>query len=248
MLPGAGLAAYSGARMATNLPALILAAGRGERLRPWTDVTPKPLLPVQGQPLIAWHLAALARDAVPHAVINTAWLGGCFPAALGDGSRWGLPLRYSDEARDWGGALETAGGLATAWPLLEAPAAWLLAGDVWIPGFRFEAAIASAFLAGEDDAWLWMVPNPAHRPHGDFALDPAGRLHQLGQAPPGSEARTYSTVALVRPSLTAGLPPGRPAPLKPWLDRAIAAGRLRGFRLDGPWVDVGTAERWQALG
>lgn len=234
--------------MAANLPALILAAGRGERLRPWTDQVPKPLLPVQGQPLIAWHLAALARDGVPHAVINTAWLEEQFPATLGDGRRWGLPLRYSAEGRDWGAALETAGGLATAWPRLDAPAAWLLAGDVWMPGFRFDPALASAFLASEDRAWLWMVPNPAHRPQGDFALDDAGRLHRLGRAPAGAQACTYSTVALVRPALTEGLRPGQRAPLKPYLDAAIDAGRLGGRRLDGSWVDVGTPERWQALG
>lgn len=234
-----------------NLPAFILAAGRGERLRPWTDTTPKPLLPVQGRPLIEWHLAALARDGVRRVVINTAWLAPQFPATLGDGRRWGLDLRYADEQAAHGGALETAGGLATAWPLVDAPACWLMAGDAWIPGLRFEPALAADFLASGDHAWLWMVANPAHRPGGDFALDPASRLHRLGadgRPPAGCEARTYATVALLRPALLDGLAPGVRAPLKPWLDRAIDAGRLGGRRLDGPWADVGTAERWRALG
>lgn len=233
------------------LPAFILAAGRGERLRPWTDTVPKPLLPVQGRPLVEWHLAALARDGVRRVVINTAWLAPQFPAMLGDGRRWGLDLRYSDEQAAHGGALETAGGLATAWPLIDAPACWLLAGDAWVPGFRFDPARAETFLTSGDLAWLWMVPNPGHRPRGDFMLDASGRLQHLpagGELPPGAEARTYSTLALVRPALVEGLAPGQRSPLKPWLDRAIDAGRLGGLRLDGPWVDVGTAERWQALG
>ena len=107
--------------MTRPLPALILAAGRGQRMRPLTDRTPKPLLPVRGKPLIEWHLEALARDGIRDVVINTDWLEEQFPAALGDGSRFGLAIRYSMEGRDFGGALETAGGLATAWPLLGDP-------------------------------------------------------------------------------------------------------------------------------
>src|SRR5574343_668081 len=120
------------------LPALILAAGRGERMRPLTEATPKPLLAVQGKPLIVWHLEALARDGVRDVVINTAHLEEQFPAALGDGSRWGLRIRYSMEGRDHGGALETTGGMAKALPWL-GEAFWVLAGDVFVPDFRFEA-------------------------------------------------------------------------------------------------------------
>ncbi len=116
--------------------AFIMAAGRGERLRPHTDHTPKPLLPVRGQPLIAWHLAALAAAGVREVVINTAWLEDRFPEALGDGSRWGLAIRYSMEGRDHGGALETAGGIAKALAMLDDPF-WVVAGDVFLPGFTF---------------------------------------------------------------------------------------------------------------
>ncbi|MFN3887605.1 MAG: NDP-sugar synthase, partial [Aquabacterium sp.] len=132
-----------------QLPALILAAGRGERMRPLTDTTPKPLLPVRGQPLIAWHLQALARDGVRDVVINTAYLEDQFEPALGDGRRWGLRITYSHEGRDHGGALETAGGIAKALPLL-GDAFWVLAGDVFVPSFRFEAGEAEAFRAGDD--------------------------------------------------------------------------------------------------
>jgi hypothetical protein len=118
--------------------ALILAAGRGERMRPLTDTTPKPLLPVRGQPLIVHHLVALAAAGVREVVINTAWLEEQFPAALGDGARWGLKIHYSMEGRDHGGALETAGGIAKALPWL-APrgeeAFWVVSGDVFLPGF-----------------------------------------------------------------------------------------------------------------
>ena len=122
-----------------RMKALILAAGRGERMRPLTDTTPKPLLPVRGKPLIEWHLEALARAGVREVVVNTAWLEEQFPAALGDGSRWGLSIRYSTEGRDHGGALETAGGIRKALPWL-APRGdesfWVVSGDIFMPGFR----------------------------------------------------------------------------------------------------------------
>jgi MurNAc alpha-1-phosphate uridylyltransferase len=127
--------------------AIILAAGRGERMRPLTDHTPKPLLTVRGRPLIEWHLGALAAAGVEDVVVNTSWLGEQFPEALGDGSRWGLRIHYSHEGRDFGGALETAGGIATALPWL-APKAqggidadavfWVVSGDVFLPGFAFK--------------------------------------------------------------------------------------------------------------
>ena len=179
------------------IKAMILAAGRGERMRPLTDTCPKPLLKVRGKPLIVWHLEALARDGVRDVVINTAHLEEQFEPSLGDGSRWGLRIRYSHERADHGGALETAGGIAKALPLLaEAPggalAFWVLAGDVFVPGFRFDAEVALAFADGgdgrdglhdnegraaQDLAQLWLVPNPAHVPQGDFALDARGRIN-----------------------------------------------------------------------
>ena len=229
-----------------NLPALILAAGRGERMRPLTDATPKPLLAVQGKPLIEWHLEALARDGVREVVINTAHLEEQFPAALGDGSRWGVRIRYSMEGRDHGGALETAGGMAQALPLL-GDAFWVLAGDVFVPGFRFEASAAQAFVEGPDWGQMWLVPNPAHVPQGDFALTPEGRVQRKDPAAAGAPAYTYSTIGLYRPAMVAGIQPGEKAALRPCLERAIDADRLSGHLYTGPWVDVGTPQRLAEL-
>ena len=241
----------------TQLPALILAAGRGERMRPLTDTTPKPLLHVQGKPLIAWHLEALARDGVRDVVINTAHLEDQFPAALGDGSRWGLRIRYSMEGRDHGGALETAGGIAKALPML-GDAFWVLAGDVFVPGFVFDAAAARAFAQGDDWGHMWLVPNPGHVPQGDFALSAlsdkgqgigpnTGRVLRKDAAPAGTPAFTYSTIGLYRPAMVAGIVPGTKAALRPSLERAIDAGKLSGQLYEGPWVDVGTPERLNEL-
>lgn len=243
--------------MTAPLPALILAAGRGQRMRPLTDHTPKPLLPVHGKPLIEWHLEALARDGIREVVINTDWLEEQFPAALGDGSRFGLSIRYSMEGRTYGGALETAGGLATAWPLLGAPpACWVLAGDVYAPDFRFDAAASERFLATSDDAHLWFVPNPAQHPNGDFWLDARGRVHlerpsrdEPHGAPGVAEANryTYATIGLFKSSSVASVQPGQRAALLPCFKEAIARGRLGGSLYRGFWADVGTPERWQAL-
>ncbi|UUX95910.1 nucleotidyltransferase family protein [Aquabacterium sp. J223] len=230
------------------LKALILAAGRGERMRPLTDTCPKPLLPVRGRPLIEWHLQALAAAGVREVVVNTAWLEDRFPAVLGDGARWGLAIRYSMEGRDHGGALETAGGIAKALPWL-APGGdepfWLVSGDIFAPHFRFAAADAAAFAAGDDDALLWVVPNPSFKADGDFALDPWGRLSRPGDRPLRSV--TYANLALVRPRLVASVVPGTAAPLGPLLFDSAADGRLAGRRLDGPWENVGTPAQLAAL-
>ncbi|HET8870035.1 MAG TPA: sugar phosphate nucleotidyltransferase, partial [Aquabacterium sp.] len=172
-----------------QLPALILAAGRGERMRPLTDNTPKPLLSVRGKPLIVWHLEALARDGIKEVVINTAHLEEQFEPALGDGKRWGLRIRYSREGRDHARALETAGGIAKALPWLGA-AFWVVAGDVFVPGFRFDQNAAEAFARGSDWGQMWLVPNPAHVPQGDFALTPQGRVLRKDTAPAGTPTYT----------------------------------------------------------
>jgi N-acetyl-alpha-D-muramate 1-phosphate uridylyltransferase len=229
------------------MKALILAAGRGERMRPLTDATPKPLLPVRGKPLIEWHLQALARSGVREVVINTAWLEQQFPAALGDGSRWKLRIRYSTEGRDHGGALETAGGIRKALPWL-APRGdetfWVVSGDLYMPGFEFDAATAEAFDAGTDLGLLWLVPNPDFHARGDFNLDGTRlRRRAAGQA----HAWTYANVALLRPALVAALPPGQRAPLGPLLFDAAAADRLAGRVLDGPWHNLGTPAQLAAL-
>ncbi len=224
--------------------ALILAAGRGERMRPLTDVTPKPLLPVRGKPMIEWHLDALSRAGVREVVINTAWLEEQFPAALGDGARWGLKIRYSTEGHDHGGALETAGGIRKALPWL-APngdeAFWVVSGDIFMPGFEFDPALAQAFAAGSDLGVLWLVPNPGFHERGDFNLE-SGRLRR--GAP---HAWTYANVALLRPALVAALPLGRPAPLGPLLFDAAAADRLAGRVLDRLWHNLGTPAQLAAL-
>jgi N-acetyl-alpha-D-muramate 1-phosphate uridylyltransferase len=226
------------------MKALILAAGRGERMRPLTDSTPKPLLPVHGRPLIEWHLQALARGGVREVVINTAWLERQFPAALGDGSRFGLRIRYSTEGRDHGGALETAGGIRKALPWL-APrgdeAFWVVSGDLYLPGFEFDPAIAEAFGAGTDLGLLWLVPNPDFHTRGDFNLQGT----RLTRGAP--HAWTYANVALLRPALVASLPLGVAAPLGPLLFDAAAADRLAGRVLDGPWHNLGTPAQLAAL-
>jgi MurNAc alpha-1-phosphate uridylyltransferase len=227
-----------------KLPALILAAGRGERLKPLTNHTPKPLIRVRGKPLIEWHLEALARDGVRKVVINTAWLEDQFPAALGDGSRWGLRIRYSMEGRDHGGALETAGGMAKALPML-GEAFWSVSGDVFVPGFRFDESAAQRFLEADDWGHLWLVPNPAHVPLGDFAMDDQGRVlpKHLDVARPW----TYGNIALYRPAMVDHLAAGTKAALRPSMDRAIEHGKLSAETWLGPWTDVGTPERLALL-
>jgi MurNAc alpha-1-phosphate uridylyltransferase len=220
--------------------ALILAAGRGERMRPLTDTCPKPLLTVRGKPLIEWHLEALARAGVRDVVVNTAWLEEQFPAALGDGARWGLSIRYSMEGRDHGGALETAGGIRKALPWLapsDDEAFWAVSGDIFMPGFEFDARLAEDFAAGTDLGLLWLVPNPGFHERGDFDLD--GTRLRRG-APGAPHAFTYANVALLRPGLVAALPVGQRAPLGPLLFKAAAADRLAGQVLAGPWHNIGT--------
>lgn len=216
------------------MKALILAAGRGERMRPLTDRCPKPLLEVHGKRLIEWHLEALARAGVGEVVVNAAWLEEQFPAALGDGSRYGLSIAYSFEGRDHGGALETAGGIAKALPLL-GDAFWVVSGDVWAPEFEFAAADAEAFARGDALAELWFVPNPPWHPGGDFGIDDSG-LASREAAP----KLTYANLALFRASLFADVVPGTRLPLRPKFDEAITARALRARRWDGRWANLGT--------
>jgi len=233
------------------LPALILCAGRGERMRPLTDRTPKPLLPVLGKPLVQWQLEALSQRGVHEVVINTAWLEEQFPARLGDGSRYGLSIRYSMEGRDFGGALETAGAIAAAAGLLSSSRFWVVAGDAWLPDFDFDPAMAAAFAAQDRDfGWIWLVPNPEHHPDGDFALGSDGPDGDRVLARDDRRSRatyTYSTVGLFDLKLVAGVQPGQRSALRPHLDAAIAQRRLAGRLYLGRWADVGTPARWQAL-
>jgi N-acetyl-alpha-D-muramate 1-phosphate uridylyltransferase len=226
------------------MKAIILAAGRGERMRPLTDRTPKPLLEVRGKPLIVWHLEALARSGVREVVINTAWLEDRLVAALGDGAAHGVRISWSLEGRDHGGALETAGGIAKALPLL-GEVFWVVSGDIHAPGFAFDPAAAASFEASDDDARLWVVPNPAFNPQGDFTLDAGGRLTRPAQ--PERRDLTYANIALMRARLVAGVPAGQRAALGPLLFAAAAAGRLAGQRFEGAWENVGTPAQLEAL-
>ncbi len=229
-----------------TLKALILAAGRGERMRPLSDRTPKPLLTVRGRPLIEWHLLALARAGVREVVVNTAWLEDRIVAALGDGSRWGLALRYSMEGRDHGGALETAGGIAKALPLLvdrDDEAFWLVSADIHAPGFAFDGRRAEAFGSGPGLAHLWLVPNPPFHPAGDFGLDDSGRVSR----DPAERGWTYANLALCRATLVAGIVPGTRAALGPLLFEAARAGRISGEALEGEWHNIGTPGQLAAL-
>ena len=231
------------------MKAIILAAGRGMRMRPLTDHTPKPLLKVHGRALIEWHVEALARGGVRELVINTAWLENEFPLALGDGARWGLKIHYSMEGREHGGALETAGGIATALSMLvdgDCDAFWVVSGDIHAPDFEFDAAQAQRFAATDLQAHLWLVPNPSFHKKGDFGLDAHG--HALADDPgPDGLTWTYANVALCRASLFAGVKPGTKAALGPLLfdgmrHRAITAEVYR-----GRWENVGTPEQLAAL-
>lgn len=215
------------------MKAMLLAAGRGERMRPLTDHCPKPLLQVAGKPLIVWHLERLAVSGIHEVVINLSWLGEMIAAELGDGSRFGVRIHYSREP--WP-ALETGGGLLQALPLLGDDPFLLVNGDVFT-----DLDFTSLHIDSGDLAQLVLVPNPEHHPNGDFWLDERGRI-----GAGGGRRLTYSGVALMRAQLFAGAQPGR-FPLLPWLLRALEAGRLGGQCHSGEWLDVGTAQRLAQL-
>jgi MurNAc alpha-1-phosphate uridylyltransferase len=233
--------------------AIILAAGRGTRMRPLTDHTPKPLLVVQGKPLMQWPMESLYAGGFLHLVVNTAWLGEQIPAHFADWSALhpGSHISYSHEGVDFGYALETAGGIARALPQLN-EVFWVRAGDVYVPGFAFTAAAVDRFAASGALAHLWLVPNPPHNPNGDFGLSDQGLALNSKQG----ERFTYSTIGLYRRALfeapwcdiLPGNPQGTAAPLAPLLRRAMDEGRVSAELYTGPWTDVGTPERLKELG
>ena len=231
------------------MKAMILAAGRGDRMRPLTDRTPKPLLEVRGKPLIEWQLEALARGGVNEVVINTAWLEQHIVDALGDGARWGLRIVYSMEGRDHGGALETAGGIAKALPLLvdhDNECFWLISGDIFAPGFVIDAAAAQRFAQSAHLAHLWLVPNPAFHPQGDFGLDADGFGLADGPGPDG-QRWTYANLALCRAALCSHILPGTKVALGPLLFEGMRGHRITAEVYRGTWENVGTPEQLQAL-
>lgn len=220
------------------MKAMILAAGRGERMRPLTDVLPKALLPVGGKPLIEWHIEKLARAGWREIVINHAHLGAQIESALGGGERFGVTLHYSSEVE----ALETAGGIANALALLGAAPFAVVNADVFSDfDYRrlFEVACE---LATDDDrlAHLILVPNPAHHTAGDFALDGA-RVALTGTF------YTFSGLAAYRPEMFGAIVPGSKAKLGELLLRKIPAQRISGELYSGRWSDIGTPARLAAL-
>ncbi|MFQ2607711.1 N-acetylmuramate alpha-1-phosphate uridylyltransferase MurU [Aeromonas caviae] len=213
------------------MKAMILAAGRGERMRPLTDLLPKPLLAAGGKPLIVHHIEKLAAAGVTQLVINHAWLGHKLVAALGDGSALGVSIHWSAEES----ALETAGGIVQALPLLGSEPFLVINGDTWLD-LDYRALVSQPL--GDDLAHLWLVPNPPQHPQGDFSLQ-AGRVLD-------TPALTFSGVGLYHPAAFAGLPCGA-RKLAPLLRDWMALGRVGGSLLAGEWRDIGTVDRLREL-
>lgn len=238
--------------------AMILAAGRGERMRPLTDTLPKPLLPVAGKPLIVWHLEKLARAGIHDVVINHAWLGHLIESELGTGAQFGMRIHYSAETT----ALETAGGIATALPMLGAEPFLVMNGDIWCDWEVNEApAIAKNLSDQGRDAWLLLVPNPAHHPEGDFELSQSGTVSApaisnktIRNTAISHESRhysqnrhTFSGIGIYTPALFSRTASGQPAKLAPLLREAMSNHAVSGTLYTGAWVDVGTPQRLKEL-
>jgi len=224
--------------------AMILAAGRGERMRPLTDHMPKPLIPVAGKPLIQWHLEKLARAGISEVVINHAWLGGMIEQALGSGQQFGLNIRYSPEPH----ALETAGGIATALPLLGEEPFLVLNGDIWCDWDPAQAKhIACELKLRSCLAWLLMVPNPVQHPAGDFLLESNGLLHDEIARAADAVRHTFAGIGVYQPELFEHTPAHRPAKLAPLLRQAMKNNRVCGALHQSEWIDVGTLDRLAAL-
>ena len=251
--------------------AMILAAGRGQRMRPLTDTCPKPLLPVRGKPLLRWHSDALAASGFTQQLINAGWLHeqiasyisehfGSFepsnlPEQLSKDKCQGQRLvALSDEAADFGEALETLGGIARALPQL-GEVFWVVAGDIYAPDFVFSQADYAAFAASPALAHVFLVPNPEHNSRGDFCINADGQLRVIDAMPQGAETYTFSTIALYKRAffaqpecgIAAGNPQGVAAPLAPLLRHAASQNLISASVYEGAWVDVGTPERLAAL-
>lgn len=228
------------------IPCLVLAAGRGERMRPLTDTIPKPLLQVQGKSLLAWHLEALANAGLTQVVINHAWLGEQIEASLGSGKQFGLQIFYSREES----ALETAGGICKALPLLRANDYFLVInGDVFTPQFPIQGLIQRVLeLRSQDQllAHLVMVPNPPQHPHGDFYLDQT-MVRDDGYVGATGAKLTFSGIGIYHHTLFKGLISGQSAKLAPILRKAMADNRVSGEKYLGSWHDVGSPERLAEL-
>ncbi|MBW8306829.1 MAG: nucleotidyltransferase family protein [Thiobacillus sp.] len=223
---------------------MILAAGRGERMRPLTDHMPKPLLQVGGKPLLVWHIERLRAAGFTHIVINHAHLGEQIESALGNGAELGVSIDYSREVS----ALETAGGIATALPLIDAEVFTVVNGDIYCEyDFSRLAEPMARLAAGHDRTHLVLVDNPPHHPAGDFVLD-GGRVTNTDiPLTPHASRLTFSGIGVYHRALFASIPAGEKAPLAPLLRLAIEAGRASGEHYAGRWEDVGTPARLAAL-
>jgi MurNAc alpha-1-phosphate uridylyltransferase len=232
------------------MKAMLLAAGRGERMRPLTDTCPKPLLKVRGRPLIVWHILNLVKAGVTEIVINHAHLGHMIEALLGDGSQFGAQIQYSAE----GTALETAGGIAKALPLLGDEPFMVISADIYVPHFNFTECLNTLededmwgkphALDKRDVAWLYMVKNPPFHPNGDFALNLLGLSNQ---AQAGEPMLTFANIGVYRPEMFASIVPGSYAKLAPLLRDLAERGQLGGELYRGDWHNVGTPEQLAAL-
>jgi len=218
------------------MKAMVLAAGRGERMRPLSDGTPKPLLSAGGKPLIGHLLEGLARAGIREVVINLSWLGAQIREALADGAAYGVRIAYTEEGPV---PLETGGGVLNALPLLGAEPFLVVSGDIWTD-FDFGRLDARAALDAGADGRIVLVPNPAFHPRGDFGLVGDRVVERAG------ETFTYANIGLYRRELFADCSPGR-FPLVTPLRRAIAAGRLRGELYKGEWMNLGTPEQLATL-
>jgi MurNAc alpha-1-phosphate uridylyltransferase len=227
------------------IPCFLLAAGRGERMRPLTDHLPKPLLTIQNKSLLAWHLEALAKAGIPNVVINHAWLGEKIEHALGSGNQFGLNIQYSPEEI----ALETAGGIAKALPLLKPKDYFLVInGDVFSPQLQIQKLLEQVSRLRNDAspilAHLLMVPNPIQHPNGDFYLKDS----QVSDQPlSDSEKLTFSGIGIYHKDLFSNIEIGTPAKLAPLLREAMAQNKVTGEKYLGPWHDVGTPQRLKEL-
>ena len=243
------------------LAAMILAAGRGERMRPLTDHTPKPLLQVGGKPLLQWHLEALSQAGFESVMINVAHLGAQIEQFVGDGSRWNLQVRFSQEPQ---GALETAGGIALARPWAgadcHAPDSlfFVINADIWTDWPRAQAfEIAQQMRGSHALAHIVLVDNPPHHPQGDFELHADGSPRPLtGPRDDDSviarsaqrdvaihPSLTFSGIGIYRPALFQDIKPGQRAALAPLLRQAMATGQCTASHYRGKWSDIGTPER-----
>ncbi|NYT64662.1 nucleotidyltransferase family protein [Alcaligenaceae bacterium] len=221
--------------------AMILAAGRGERMRPLTDTTPKPLLKVGGKPLIVWHIEKLVAAGIDTIIINHAWLGQQIEQALGDGSQFGAHIRYSPEALP----LETAGGIAQALPFFQDQPFLVINGDIWCDWSVNQALVQATTLNDQGLlAWLLLTDNPAHHPQGDFTLGDDLLVYDQPLSP---TKLTFTGIGVYQPSLFHDLQQGQAAPLAPLLRQAMHRGLVSGKHHTGRWTDVGTPSRLQQL-